>query len=273
MQTRALEFRRQRLRIGFVPTMGFLHEGHLSLMRLARATCDVLVVSIFVNPTQFGANEDLATYPRDFERDEMLCEQEGADFLFYPEAEAMYAADASMKVSENSLSQFLCGESRPEHFNGVCTVVAKLFNLVQPDVAVFGEKDAQQLRIIERMVRDLNFPVQLIRGPIIRETDGLAMSSRNKYLTETQRQNALCLRQSLNLVVQLVGSGERSVATLRKAIRFLISSAPEAEIDYLEFVDDSSLERVEQIEERTLVALAVKFASTRLIDNVILSVH
>lgn len=267
MQRRALELKREGRVVGFVPTMGFLHEGHLSLMRLARQKCDVLVASIFVNPTQFGPGEDLDAYPRDFERDEALCKQAGVDIIFYPEPGNMYAANASVWVDEESLSGVLCGASRPGHFRGVCTVVAKLFNLVQPDLAVFGEKDAQQLRIIERMVRDLNFPIEIIRGPIVREADGLAMSSRNKYLSETQRANALCLGNSLDLAQRLIGAGEHEVSNLRKAMVELIDKVPDVKIDYIEFVDDASLESVERMNAGTLVALAVKFGSIRLIDN------
>ncbi len=272
MQRRALELKRSGRTIGFVPTMGFLHEGHLSLMRLAREKCDVLVASIFVNPTQFGPNEDLDAYPRDFERDEALCAQAGVDIVFYPEPENMYAADASVWVDEESLSGVLCGASRAGHFRGVCTVVAKLFNLVLPDVAVFGEKDAQQLRIIERMVRDLNFPIEIVRGPIVREPDGLAMSSRNKYLSAEQRQNALCLKRSLDRVRELAGAGERKVSVLRDAMVELIEAVPEAAIDYIEFVDDASVVPVDGIEGHALVALAVRIGATRLIDNAVLCV-
>jgi pantoate--beta-alanine ligase len=270
MQRRALELKRAGRVVGLVPTMGYLHEGHLSLMRLARKQCDVLVVSIFVNPAQFGPNEDLEAYPRDFERDEALCAQEGVDLLFYPEAENMYAGDASVRVDEDALSGVLCGASRPGHFRGVCTVVAKLFNLVQPDLAVFGEKDAQQLRIIERLVRDLNFPVGIIRGPIVREPDGLAMSSRNKYLSETRRKNALCLSRSLEQVAELFRQGERDTMVLRQAMANLIRSVPEAEIDYIEIVDDTSLVTVDEIRNDVLVALAVRMGDTRLIDNLVL---
>jgi len=270
MQRRALELKRAGSGVGLVPTMGFLHEGHLSLMRLARERCDVLVTSIFVNPAQFGPNEDLEAYPRDFERDETLCAQEGVDMVFYPDAENMYADDASVWIDEDSLSGVMCGASRPGHFRGVCTVVAKLFNLVQPDLAVFGEKDAQQLRIIERLVRDLNFPVEIIRGPIVREPDGLAMSSRNKYLSENQRKNALCLSRSLEQVSELFGQGEREAMVLRQAIADFIQSAPEAEIDYIEIVDDTSLVAVDEIKNDVLVALAVRMGNTRLIDNLVL---
>ncbi|RKX38892.1 MAG: pantoate--beta-alanine ligase, partial [Verrucomicrobia bacterium] len=262
MQRRALELKRAGRVVGFVPTMGFLHEGHLSLMRLARERCDVLVVSIFVNPTQFGPNEDLDAYPRDFGRDEALCKEEGVDIVFYPNAENMYAADASVWVDEESLSGTLCGASRPGHFRGVCTVVAKLFNLVQPDLAVFGEKDAQQLRIIERMVRDLDFPVEIIRGPIVREADGLAMSSRNKRLSESQRGNALCLHRSLDRALALFGQGERDATVLRQAMVDLIEPVSGAEIDYIEVVDDDSLLPVDEIKNDVLIALAVKIGNT-----------
>ena len=256
--------------IGLVPTMGFLHEGHLSLMRLARSQCDELVASIFVNPTQFGPSEDLDAYPRDFARDELLCEQAGVDLLFYPESATMYAADASVWVNEELLSDGLCGASRPDHFRGVCTVVAKLFNLVQPNLAVFGEKDAQQLRIIERMVRDLDFPVEIVRGPIVRESDGLAMSSRNKYLSGSQRKEALCLRRSLDKAEKLFREGQRSVAVLRQVMVDSIASVPGAELDYVEVVDDGSLAEVRTIKDDALLALAVKFGAVRLIDNTVL---
>ncbi len=270
MQRRALELKRAGRVVGFVPTMGFLHEGHLSLMRLAQERCDVLVASIFVNPTQFGPHEDLEAYPCDFERDETLCEREGVDILFYPGAENMYADDASVWVDEEALSGVLCGVSRPGHFRGVCTVVAKLFNLVQPDLAVFGEKDAQQLRMIERLVRDLNFPIKIIRGPIVREPDGLAMSSRNKYLSENQRKDALCLWRSLGQTSELFRQGEREAAVLRQAIVDIIESVPGAEIDYIEIADDTSLAAVDEIKNNALIALAVKIGNTRLIDNAVL---
>jgi len=270
MQCRALELKRAGRVVGFVPTMGSLHEGHFSLMRMVRERCDVLVASIFVNPIQFGSNEDLEAYPRDFGRDEVLCRQEGVDIVFYPEPGNMYAADASVWIDEESLSGVLCGAARPGHFRGVCTVVAKLFNLVQPDLAVFGEKDAQQLRIIERMVRDLDFPVEIIRGPIVREADGLAMSSRNKHLSESQRENALCLRRSLDLAKRLVVAGEHNVAAIRQAMVQSIEKVPEAKIDYIAFVGDASLAPVKCVEGKTLVAIAVKIGSTRLIDNEVL---
>ena len=198
MQQTALALRAQGKRIGFVPTMGNLHEGHLSLLRIARQHADVVVVSIFVNPTQFGPNEDFAAYPRTFEADRALCEQEHADIVFYPSVPEMYPGGTSVSVTENSLSRTLCGASRPGHFDGVCTIVAKLFNIVLPHIAVLGEKDAQQLRVLRRMVRDLRFPVEILPGPTIREPDGLARSSRNQYLTPAQRPQAACLRRALD---------------------------------------------------------------------------
>jgi pantoate--beta-alanine ligase len=270
MQRRALELKREGRVVGFVPTMGFLHEGHLSLMRKVRERCDVLVASIFVNPTQFGPNEDLDAYPRDFERDEALCAEVGVDLLFYPRPEVMYADNASVWVNEESLSGVLCGESRPGHFRGVCTVVTKLFNLVLPDLAVFGEKDAQQLRIIERMVRDLNFPIEIVRGAIVREADGLALSSRNKYLSPEQRTNALGLKRSLDGMASAVREGQCNVAVLKQAMTELIQAIPEAQIDYIAFVDDATLQPVERVSDAVLVALAVRMGSTRLIDNVVI---
>ncbi len=270
MQQTALELKRSGKTIGLVPTMGFLHAGHLSLMKIARPECDVLAVSIFVNPTQFGPNEDLGAYPRDFERDERLCEGEGVDIVFYPNPDSMYFDDSSVWVDEEQLSIGLCGGSRPGHFRGVCTVVTKLFNLVQPDIAVFGEKDAQQLRVIERMVRDLNVPVKIIRGPIVREADGLAMSSRNKYLDEAQRRDALRLQAALKRAAERVAQGERRVAELRRQMCELITAAPGAEIDYIAFVDDRTLAPVERVTSAVLAAAAVKFGSTRLIDNTVL---
>jgi pantoate--beta-alanine ligase len=272
MQEYALNLKRQGRTIGFVPTMGFLHEGHLSLMRIAREKCDVLAVSIFVNPVQFGPNEDLDAYPRDFARDEALCTNEGVDVVFYPEPENMYASDASVWVDEEALSGVLCGASRPGHFRGVCTVVAKLFNIIQPDLAVFGEKDAQQLRIIERMVRDLNVPVQIIRGPIVREPDGLAMSSRNQYLSGTQRADALCLQHALGLAKELVRDGECTATIIRQAMCDLIEKIPGTSVDYIEFVDDEKLGSEERLKGATLVALAVKIGAIRLIDNGIVEV-
>ncbi|MEI8205712.1 MAG: pantoate--beta-alanine ligase [Kiritimatiellales bacterium] len=255
--------------ISFVPTMGYLHEGHISLMRIAREYADIVVVSIFVNPAQFGPNEDLDAYPRDFERDEKLCREAGADFLFYPTAENMYLDNHSLWLSEESLSTVLCGASRPGHFRGVCTIVAKLLNIVQPDFMVLGEKDAQQLRVLRRMVRDLNFHVEIIAAPTVRETDGLAMSSRNKYLTPAERKEAVCLFQSLEKAKALFSAGERDAEKIQAAVRATLQ-ATSGKVDYIELVDDETLQPVQSLEKPALLALAVKFSGARLIDNTVL---
>ncbi len=255
--------------IGFVPTMGCLHEGHLSLIRIAKEYADAVVVSIFVNPAQFGPNEDLDAYPRDFERDEKLCRETGADFLFYPTPQNMYLDGHSLWLSEESLSTVLCGASRPGHFRGVCTVVAKLLNIVMPDVMVLGEKDAQQLRVLRRMVRDLNFPVKIIAAPTVREADGLAMSSRNKYLTPAERKEAVCLSRSLEKAKALFAAGERDAERIKAAMRAVIEKTS-GRIDYLEIVDDETLQCVSKLENPALTALAVKFSGARLIDNAVL---
>jgi len=269
MQQYAETLRQQRKTIGFVPTMGFLHEGHLSLMRLARPRCDTLVVSIFVNPTQFGPNEDLDKYPRDFRRDEELCRQEKVDVIFYPTAEEMYPQPYRTFVNVEKLTETMCGASRPGHFRGVATVVAKLFNIVKPHLAVFGQKDYQQAQVIRQMVHDLNFDVEILTGPIVREPDGLAMSSRNKYLSAAQRKDALVLRQSLQLAQTIIRQGERNPAVLRERMEELIESVPTSRIDYIAIVDPETLEDVAAIGERTLIALSVFIGQTRLIDNMV----
>jgi pantoate--beta-alanine ligase len=270
MQQRALEERRKGRLIGFVPTMGCLHAGHLSLVKLARARADLVVLSIFVNPIQFLPGEDFACYPRPVERDEALCLAAGVDVLFYPDNDQMYAPDHSVVIQETFLSQGLCGASRPGHFNGVATVVAKLFNIVMPDVAVFGQKDAQQLRVIHRMIRDLNVPVEIISGPIVREADGLAMSSRNRYLTPAERQDALCLHRSLDYVESRIREGERDVETLRNELASRLAHVPSARVEYIEFVNDETLRPVARVEGAVLVALAIRIGTTRLIDNTVL---
>ena len=268
MQQAALALRAAGKRIGFVPTMGNLHDGHLSLVRIAKKHSDVVVVSIFVNPTQFGPNEDFAAYPRTFEADRALCEAAGVDLVFYPSVPEMYPAGASVSVTENALSRTLCGAARPGHFDGVCTVVAKLFNVVLPHVAVFGEKDAQQLRVIRRMVRDLRFPVEILPGPTIREPDGLARSSRNQYLTPAQRPQAACLRRALDEAERLFAQGERDPGKLIAAMRVLIAQAPDAKIDYVSIVDDETLQPLDgPIVRPALAALAVWVGKPRLIDN------
>lgn len=270
MQALALDLRAAGRRIGLVPTMGYLHEGHMSLVRLARREADAVIVSVFVNPTQFSPNEDLAKYPRDFERDRARCEAEGADVVFHPAAADVYVPGHSVYVVEESLGRGLCGASRPGHFRGVCTVVAKLFNLALPHVAVFGEKDAQQLRIIRRMARDLNFPVRIVAAPTLREPDGLAMSSRNTYLSPEERRDALCLRRALDRAEERFALGERDAEGLRKAMAGVLVAYPRARIDYADIVDDESLEPVTAITRPALVALAVFVGRTRLIDNTVL---
>ena len=265
---------RQRLagrRLALVPTMGYLHEGHLSLIRLARQRADVVVVSIFVNPTQFAPNEDLDRYPRDFERDEALCRQEGVDAVFYPSAQTMYPPHYKTYVITEELSRVLCGKSRPSHFRGVTTVVAKLFNIVRPHLAVFGQKDAQQLIIIKKMTADLNFDIDIIGAPIVREADGLAMSSRNAYLNKEERQQATVLYKSLQLARREAEQGNRSARDIKKKMTALIESAPLARIDYVELVDTQTLTAQERIKGETLAAVAVFFGKTRLIDNTVLN--
>ncbi len=270
MQQLAETLRQKGKRIGFVPTMGYLHQGHLSLMRFARSRCDVLVVSIFVNPTQFGPNEDFEQYPRDFKRDEQLCQQEGVDVVFYPTAADMYPEPYRTYVTVEELSETMCGASRPGHFRGVTTIVAKLFHIVKPHLAVFGQKDYQQSLIIRQMVRDLNFDVTIFVAPIVRESDGLAMSSRNQYLSPVERQQALVLYQSLRQAESLILQGERNVVHVRKAMEKVIAKAPDARIDYIVFVDAETLQPIETVRHNTLIALAVYIGTTRLIDNTII---
>lgn len=271
MQTMAAALRAAGQRIGFVATMGNLHEGHLSLVRLANQHADVVVVSIFVNPTQFGPGEDYTSYPRTFESDCSRCDAFGVDVVLYPSVEEMYPEGASIAVTESTLSLTLCGASRPGHFDGVCTVVAKLFNIVQPHIAVFGEKDAQQLRIIRRMVRDLCYPVTIISGPTQRAADGLALSSRNQHLTPAQRAQATCLRRALDHAQELFAAGERDPGRLQAAMCEIIARAPEAKIDYVALVDADTLQPLTGLIERpVLAALAVWVGSPRLIDNTVL---
>lgn len=261
------EWRTAGLSVGLVPTMGYLHEGHKSLIDRAVEENDRVVVSVFVNPMQFGPTEDLASYPRDLNRDAALCEAAGADLIFNPEPENMYASDFSSFIDMSTLTKGLCGKSRPIHFRGVCTVVGKLFNIVQPDKAYFGQKDAQQLAVIRHMVNDLNFNLEIVGCPIIREEDGLAKSSRNTYLSPEERQAALILSKSLERGRELIEAGERNAETIKQAITDLIQTEPLAKIDYVELVDWNTLESVEQIEGPVLNAIAVYIGKTRLIDN------
>jgi pantoate--beta-alanine ligase len=251
--------------------MGSLHEGHLSLVRIAKKQADKVIVSIFVNPTQFGPREDLAAYPRNETRDLSLCEQEGVDAVFLPTPTEMYASDASVTLAESTLSKTLCGRTRPSHFQGVLTVVNKLFNISRADVAVFGMKDAQQLAVIQRMVRDLDIPIQIIPAPILREADGLAISSRNAYLTPEQRQQALCLRRALDLAETAWLQGHTALDPILAKIRTVIEETPETELDYIAAVDAATLTPVTALRTGVLIALAVKIGHTRLIDNTVLS--
>lgn len=270
MQQTAITLKRVGKGIAFVPTMGFLHEGHASLLREGRKRGDILVLSIFVNPIQFGQNEDLGRYPRDMERDCSLASDCGVDIAFTPDATGMYPSGFQTSITVSDVSKPLCGASRPGHFDGVATVVAKLFNIVQPDVALFGNKDFQQLAVIRRMASDLNLPVQIVGMPIIREEDGLAMSSRNAYLSPVERRSALCLSRAIRQVRELFAGGEHSAPTLLAAARELILAEPAALIDYLDLRDSASLAPVDLVSDTTLFALAVKIGTTRLIDNTVL---
>ncbi len=266
VQTFALAQRAQGRRIVLVPTMGYLHEGHLSLVEAAKKLGDCVIVSIFVNPTQFGPNEDFAAYPRDTPRDLELCKAAGVTAVFLPTPETMYCPDASVMIHEDKLSQRLCGAKRPGHFDGVCTVVAKLFNLAQPHVAVFGEKDFQQAAVIKRMVSDLNFPIEIVVSPTLREADGLAKSSRNVYLTPDERQNALGLSKSIALAQQLALGGVTSAPAIRAAMEELLT-AHHLRPDYIELVDSDTLEAQNETTRNTRLILAAYCGKTRLIDN------
>jgi len=258
------------LSIGFVPTMGALHEGHLSLVRRARAHATLIVVSIFVNPLQFGPSEDFARYPRDLEADCALLEPEGVEIVFAPTTEQMYRPEATTTVYVEGLSERLDGRSRPGHLRGVSTVVAKLFHIVEPDCAVFGQKDAAQVAVLRRMVRDLNMPIDLVVAPIARDADGLALSSRNAYLSPEQRRQALVLYRTLRRVEELAKSGETNSERLRSGALYVLADEPAAVLDYLEIVDPDTLLPVSSIAQGALIALAANFGNTRLIDNVLL---
>ena len=261
------EWKKDGLKVGFVPTMGYLHEGHESLIKKAASQNDKVVVSIFVNPIQFGPTEDLESYPRDLDRDSRLCENAGADLIFHPQKEEMYFDDFCTFVDMNGLTEGLCGKTRPIHFRGVCTVVSKLFNIVTPDRAYFGQKDAQQLAIIKQMVRDLSIGVEVVGCPIVREEDGLAKSSRNTYLSKQERQAAVVLSKSLEVGKKLLQEGERDSSKVISAITEVINKEPLAKIDYVNIVDSLSVQEVQKIEKSVLIAMAVYIGKTRLIDN------
>lgn len=269
VKSQVRQWKKEGLTVGLVPTMGYLHEGHESLIKRAVAENDRVVVSVFLNPMQFAPNEDLASYPRDFEADTKLCEGAGAALVFHPEPSEMYAEDACTFVDMTAVTKELCGKSRPIHFRGVCTVVNKLMNISMADRAYFGQKDAQQLAVIRRMVRDLNMNVEVVGCPIIREVDGLAKSSRNTYLSEEERKAGLVLSQAVMLGQKLVAEGEKSAAAVTGAMSELISAEPLAKIDYVSMVSWDSIEPVETIEGPVLVAMAVYIGKTRLIDNFI----
>lgn len=263
------EWRKEGLTVGLVPTMGYLHEGHKSLIDKAVAENDRVVVSVFVNPIQFGPSEDLASYPRDLERDAELCEKAGANVIFHPEDSEMYFDDFCTYVDMDDLTKGLCGKTRPTHFRGVCTVVSKLFHIVAPDRAYFGQKDAQQLAVIRRMVRDLNFDLEIVGCPIVREEDGLAKSSRNTYLNAEERKAAVVLHKGLTEGEKLLEAGEKDAAKVIAAVREVIEKEPLAKIDYVELVDWNTLKPVNAVKDTVLMAVAVYIGKTRLIDNVI----
>lgn len=272
MQQTAEGLRNKGKIIAFVPTMGYLHEGHLSLMREGRRRADIVIASVFVNPTQFGPQEDLASYPRDFERDCALMESARVDIVFHPRVEEMYPDGFQSYVTVEKVSQPLCGRSRPHHFRGVATVVAKLFNIVKPHVALFGWKDFQQVVVIQRMVKDLNFDLEIVGCPTVREPDGLAMSSRNIYLSAEERKEALGLKQALDEASALVRGGEREAAAILARVRQVLSERPGIRLDYVELRHPETLEDIERIEGPTLLAIAAYVGRTRLIDNCLLAV-
>ncbi|HOJ71779.1 MAG TPA: pantoate--beta-alanine ligase [Syntrophorhabdaceae bacterium] len=270
MQGIADDLRRAGKKIGFVPTMGYLHEGHLALVRKAREISDTVVVSIFVNPTQFGPTEDLDRYPRDFERDRSLLEAEKTDIIFFPDARQMYPERYATYVQVRGLEDFLCGRTRKGHFIGVATVVTKLFNIVKPHYAVFGQKDFQQLKVIERMVKDLNMDLEIIPYPTVREKDGLAMSSRNTYLNPQERERALLIHESIKKVTELFKNGIRDASILKEKAREVLLSKDGLDIEYITIADTETLEDIEIIKDKALYAVACRAGKTRLIDNTIL---
>ena len=269
VRQRVKEWKSQGLRVGLVPTMGYLHEGHKSLIDRAVTENDRVVVSVFVNPIQFGPAEDLATYPRDLDMDSAVCQKAGAALIFHPEPGEMYPDDFCTYIDMDVLTEGLCGKTRPTHFRGVCTVVGKLFHIVEPDAAYFGQKDAQQLAVIRRMVRDLNFHLEIVGCPIVREEDGLAKSSRNTYLSEEERRAAVILHRGLVRGEELLRQGEKCASVIIRTVTEVIQSEPLARIDYVEIVDYENLQPLEEIHGSVLMAVAVYIGKTRLIDNFI----
>lgn len=263
------KIKRYNISIGFVPTMGYLHEGHISLIKKAREENDIVITSILVNPTQFGPNEDFEKYPRDESRDLQKCEENGCDIVFLPQVDEMYPDSFLTFVQVEELGKELCGKSRPTHFRGVTTVLTKLFNIVKPDRAYFGQKDAQQLVIVKKMVEDLNMDVEIIGCPIVREADGLAISSRNTYLSPEERNDALFLNKSLKLAKNLIENGEKNISIIKNEMKKTILSGNNNSIDYIEFVDTKTLNPVSEIKDKVLIAIAVKVGKTRLIDNIV----
>lgn len=273
MQERAEELRLSGKKIGLFPTLGFLHDGHLELIRQGRKRADVFVMSLFVNPTQFGPGEDFDKYPRDTEGDIKKAKGEGVDIVFLPPPEQMYPDGFQTGVKVDRITGFLCGKSRPGHFEGVTTVVAKLFNIIKPHFALFGQKDFQQLVVIKRMVKDLNMDVEIVEVPTVREPDGLAMSSRNKYLNTEERKSALCIKKSMDMALKMAGEGELSSEKIIASIRDLITSFPFTSIDYINICDPETLEDINFLRDKSLLALAVKVGSTRLIDNCLIDLN
>ncbi len=270
MQQWSKNKRKSSRTIGFVPTMGYLHQGHISLMEKAKTMCDEVVLSIFVNPTQFGPNEDLDAYPSNIENDLALAEKAGVTAVFLPTKDHIYPENFQTEIALAHLPKFLCGKFRPVHFSGVATVVTKLFNIVMPDVAVFGQKDYQQLQIIRQLTWDLDFDIEIVAGDIVREEDGLAMSSRNAYLSRAQRKSALSLSKSMDIAKKQVASGEIDPGAVRRKMETFIHGFDETNVEYIEFCDPQTLEEITAIKSRFLLALAVKVGTTRLIDNILI---
>ena len=271
MQEKAEEIRLSGKKIGLFPTLGFLHEGHLELIRQGRKQSDILVMSLFVNPTQFGPNEDFDKYPRDIEGDINKARENGVDLVFLPSPSEMYPDGFISSVKVDKITGFLCGKSRPGHFDGVTTVVAKLFNIIKPHFAMFGQKDFQQLAVIKRMVKDLNMDVEIVEVPTVREADGLAMSSRNKYLNPEERKSALCIKKSIDMAAKMAEKGELSSEKLKTSIKDLIESYPYTDIDYINVCDPETLEDINTLRDKSLLAMAVKVGKTRLIDNYVIN--